>query len=51
LPVTRNLEAEDRRPAIAEAVIPVFARHGLNSHPPLVLYEYALSQAQVDLHF
>jgi AcrR family transcriptional regulator len=26
--VTRNLEAEDRWPAIAEAVIAVFARHG-----------------------
>jgi AcrR family transcriptional regulator len=26
--MTRNLKAEDRRPAIAEAVIPVFARHG-----------------------
>jgi AcrR family transcriptional regulator len=26
--VSRNLKAEDRRPAIAEAVIPVFARHG-----------------------
>jgi TetR/AcrR family transcriptional regulator, transcriptional repressor of aconitase len=28
LHVTRNLKAEDRRPAIAEAVIPVFARYG-----------------------
>jgi AcrR family transcriptional regulator len=26
--MTRNLKAEDRRPAIAEAAIPVFARHG-----------------------
>ena len=26
--MTRKLKAEDRRPAIAEAVIPVFARHG-----------------------
>ena len=26
--MTRNLKAEDRRPAIAKAVIPVFARHG-----------------------
>lgn len=26
--MTRNMKAEDRRPAIAEAVIPVFARHG-----------------------
>jgi TetR/AcrR family transcriptional regulator, transcriptional repressor of aconitase len=28
LAVTRNLKAEHRRPAIAEAAIPVFARHG-----------------------
>ena len=26
--MTQNLKAEERRPAIAEAVIPVFARHG-----------------------
>lgn len=26
--MTRNLKAEDRRPAIAEAVVPVFARYG-----------------------
>jgi TetR/AcrR family transcriptional regulator len=28
--VTRNLNGEDRRSAIAEAVIPVFVRHGFD---------------------
>jgi AcrR family transcriptional regulator len=50
--MTRNLKAEDRRPAIAEAVIPVFARHGFVGATTKKLAEAAgVSEALLYKHF
>jgi AcrR family transcriptional regulator len=50
--VTRNLKAQDRRRAIAEAVIPVFARHGFAGATTKKLANAAgVSEALLYKHF
>jgi AcrR family transcriptional regulator len=50
--VTRNLKAEDRRPAIAEAVMPVFARYGFTGATTKKLAEAAgVSEALLYKYF
>ena len=51
--MTRKLKAQDRRPAIAQAAIPVFARHGFAGATTKKLAEAAgVSEALLskDLH-